>query len=128
MIRVTCAIIKDGDKIFAAQRGPHAQQALKWEFPGGKVEPGEKEEDCLKRELLEELKMIVKIKKRLPSFIHSYPEFTIELIPFLCSIDEKSHVTNEHARAGWFNQEQLNTLDWAAADVAVLQYILKEVL
>ncbi len=128
MIRVTCAIIKDGDKIFAAQRGPGAQQALKWEFPGGKVEPGESDEECLFRELNEELEMLVSIEKKLPSFFHDYPSFSLELIPFLCSLETKVHTANEHAGTGWFAREELQKLDWAAADVALMQFVLEKVL
>jgi len=128
MIRVTCAIIKDGDKIFAAQRGPGAQQALKWEFPGGKVEPGESDEECLLRELAEELEMLVSIEEKLPSFFHDYPSFSIELIPFVCSPKTEGHSANEHAGTGWFTREQLLQLDWAAADVAIMQYLLEKVL
>lgn len=128
MIRVSCAVIKKGDKVFAAQRGPAAQQALKWEFPGGKVEPGETGQECLKRELTEELEMQVTVIRKLPSFIHHYPLFTIELIPFLCKPENEAHSVLEHSGAGWFTREQLLQLDWAAADVAVLQYVIKEVL
>ena len=128
MTRVSCAIIKKGDKIFAAQRGPAAQQALKWEFPGGKVESGETDLECLKRELTEELEMQVKVIRKLPSFIHHYPSFTIELIPFLCKPENEAHSVLEHLGAGWFTREQLLQLDWAAADVAVMQYVIKEVL
>jgi 8-oxo-dGTP diphosphatase len=128
MIRVTCAIIKDGNKIFAAQRGPDAQQALKWEFPGGKVEPGETDEECLIRELIEELEMQVKLERRLPSVTHAYPFFSIELIPFVCSLENKAHFANEHSGTGWFTREQLLQLDWAAADVTVMHYVIEKVL
>lgn len=128
MIRVTCAIIKDGDKIFAAQRGPGAQQALKWEFPGGKVEPGESDEECLLRELKEELEMQVKVERKLPSFTHDYPSFSIELIPFVCHMQREGHSAKEHAVTGWFTRKELLELDWAAADVAVMHYVIEEVL
>ncbi len=128
MIRVTCAIIKDGDKIFAAQRGPEAQQALKWEFPGGKVEPGESDEECLLRELKEELEIQVKVERKLPSFTHDYPSFSIELIPFVCRMQREGHSANEHAGTGWFTRKELLELDWAAADVAVMHYVIEKVL
>jgi len=128
MIRVTCAIIKAGNKIFAAQRGPAAQQALKWEFPGGKVEANETDEECLKRELTEELEMQVRIIRKLPPFTHQYPAFKIELIPFLCLPENEGHSVLEHSGTGWFTRDQLLQLDWAEADIAVLQYVLKGVL
>jgi len=123
VIRVTCAVIVHRERIFAAQRGPHAHQPLKWEFPGGKVEPGESDEACLLRELSEELQMMVTIIKRLPVFRHQYPDFIIELIPFICRPDHTGHKLQEHEEAGWFPCRQLRKLHWADADVALMEYV-----
>lgn len=128
MIRVTCAVIMDGDKIFAAQRGPKSQQALKWEFPGGKVESGETDEECLKRELAEELQMQVIIIEKIPSVFHQYSEFSIELIPFICFPASKDFNPVEHLFTGWFDRNQLIKLNWAEADLKVLALIPKKYL
>lgn len=128
MIRVTCAVIIDGTKIFAAQRGPGSQQALKWEFPGGKVEAEETDENCLKRELDEELQMQVNILEKLPSVFHQYPDFSIELIPFLCSLANQSYYPVEHSVTGWFERDELKKLNWAKADEKVLDLVLEKYL
>lgn len=122
-IRVTCAVMIDNGKVFAARKGPDARQPLKWEFPGGKVEDNETDEECLARELDEELRMKVTILKRLPSFFHLYPEFKIELVPFLCRPVETNHQLLEHDQAGWFLPNQLKSLSWAEADAAIMDYV-----
>lgn len=127
-VRVTCAVIIDGQRVFAARRGPGGQQALKWEFPGGKLEAGETEEECLHRELAEELNMKVHILARLRSFFHEYTGFTIELIPFLCRLVEPGHTPLEHSSTGWFTSAELKDLDWAEADVALMKYVLEGLL
>ena len=110
-------------KVFAARKGPGTSQPLKWEFPGGKVEDNETDEECLARELDEELRMKVTILKRLPSFFHLYPEFEIELVPFLCKPVETNHQLLEHDRAGWFPPDQLKSLTWAEADAGLMGYV-----
>ena len=127
-IRVTCAVIIDGQRVFAARRGTVAQQPLKWEFPGGKIEPGETEEECLHRELAEELLMKVHIIARLRSFFHDYPGFTIELVPFLCRLLDPGHVLIEHSTTGWFTPKELFELDWAEADVPLMKYVVEGLL
>jgi 8-oxo-dGTP diphosphatase len=101
---------------------------MKWEFPGGKVEPGETEEECIKRELAEELQMNIHILTRLPSFYHTYPDFSIELIPFLCQLLEGGHTALEHNSTGWFSLPELLTLDWAEADKALMKYVVRNML
>ena len=123
LIRVTCAIIISGGRVFAARRGPGASQPLRWEFPGGKVEAGETDEQCLLRELNEELSMQVAILRKLPPFYHNYPGFRIELVPFVCHPASTGHVPAEHLQTGWFTPGRLKRLTWAAADVPVMQYV-----
>ena len=94
---------------------------LKWEFPGGKIEPGEKPEECLKRELVEELGVNVDILKPLPLQTHSYPQFTVTLYPFICSITAGEITLHEHAAAKWLAPEKLLSLDWAEADLPVIE-------
>ncbi len=126
-VRVVCAVITNGNRIFAAQRGPRVQQALKWEFPGGKVEPGETLEECLRRELSEELQMQVNIIEKLPSVFYRYPYFSIELIPFLCSAENQRFFPVEHLGAGWFEPYKLRELPWAEADLKVLDLVLRKI-
>ncbi|HAJ99798.1 MAG TPA: hypothetical protein DCM62_07215 [Bacteroidales bacterium] len=128
MLRVTCAVIASDGKVFAAQRHPAARHGLSWEFPGGKVEPFETEQDCLKRELWEELEMQVEIMCRLQPVQHCYGDFTIELIPFLCKPAKGGYILKEHTMAGWFSFDQVRELHWAEADRKILDQALALVL
>jgi 8-oxo-dGTP diphosphatase len=120
-IDVTCAIIEENDQILVTQRGARMRMPFKWEFPGGKIEPGETAEECLVREIYEELGIKVQIKFRLPPASHSYPDFDIRLHPFVCRIAHGSIVPAEHHAVCWMDLEQLWMLDWTEADVAVVQ-------
>lgn len=94
---------------------------LKWEFPGGKVDHGESTEECLQREIVEELGIQVGIEKRLPSTTHDYPTFSVTLYPFVCSIESGEIVLHEHATVTWLPPDDLHTLDWAEADLPVIE-------
>jgi len=93
---------------------------LKWEFPGGKIEPGESPEECLKRELVEELGVHVRVKQRLPAGVHHYPTFAVTLHPFICVIESGEIVLHEHAAVTWLPPDELLTLDWPEADLPVI--------
>ena len=93
---------------------------LKWEFPGGKIDPGESPEECLLRELREELRILVRLEQQLPVSTHHYPSVTVTLHPFVCTMATGHPNPQEHDTVAWFTPEKLCTLDWAAADVPVL--------
>ena len=93
---------------------------LKWEFPGGKIDPGESPEACLVRELYEELRVSVQVKRQLPASTHHYPSATVTLHPFVCTITAGQADPQEHDTITWCTPDELRTLDWAAADVPVL--------
>lgn len=124
-VQVTCAIILKEGKVLAAQRSETMSLPLKWEFPGGKINPNESEETCLKRELFEELNLSVVIKARLSNSLYNYGKFTILLIPFIVDYIESEIILHEHRQFGWFSKDQLRTLDWAPADVPVLAEFLE---
>ena len=99
---------------------------LKWEFPGGKVEDGEDLETCLQREIKEELGVELQVIEKLPSNLHSYtPAKSIKLIPFRCRMKACEIVLKEHEQILWLEKEHLKNLDWAEADVPVVEYYLK---
>ena len=93
---------------------------LKWEFPGGKIDPGESPAECLLRELREELRILVRLEQKLPVSTHQYPSVTVTLHPFVCTMATGQADPQEHDTVAWFTPEKLCTLDWAAADVPVL--------
>lgn len=126
-IHVTCAIIERDGLVLAAQRSGAMKMPLKWEFPGGKIDPGEDPDACLRRELIEEMDLEVSIKKALPPATHAYPAFTVTLYPFICSIVSGDPQLNEHAAITWLPPEQLRGLDWAEADVPVLSAYLHQI-
>ncbi len=120
-IHVTCAIIECNNLILAAQRSRNMKMPLKWEFPGGKIDSGETAEESLRRELMEELRIAVTIQDRLKPVRHAYSDVAIILHPFICRLVAGEPVRVEHAALIWLPLEQLDALDWAAADVPVLE-------
>jgi 8-oxo-dGTP diphosphatase len=125
MIKVSCAVIlnKDGE-ILVAQRSTKMSMPLKWEFPGGKLEPNETAEKCLHRELMEELNIEVQIIEQLSANLHAYSNFIIELIPFLCKYVKGAMLLKEHAQIKWVHPTELLALDWAGADVPIVKNFL----
>jgi 8-oxo-dGTP diphosphatase len=119
-LHVTCAIIERDGLVLAAQRSAAMSLPLKWEFPGGKIDSGETAEECLKRELVEEMGVRVRVGERLPESTHRYPTFTVTLYPFVCSIEAGEIVLHEHAAVSWLPAGELHTLDWAEADLPVI--------
>lgn len=127
MVLVTCAIIEHDGKILCAQRSEKMNLPFKWEFPGGKVEKGEDLETSLKREIKEELGVEIMVCKRLPANTHSYSkQESIKLIPFRCSLHTFEIDLKEHLKIEWVALHDLNKLDWAAADIPIVQYYIQK--
>jgi 8-oxo-dGTP diphosphatase len=124
IIRVACAVIQDQGKVLAAQRCPTMNMPLKWEFPGGKLHEGESAEECLARELDEELGIRVRIDHALPPVFHRYEEFAIELIPFVCTLTGGRLRLNVHRALAWLSPHELKVMDWPAADIPVIASFL----
>lgn len=123
-IHVACGIIERSGMVLAAKRGAGKAMPLKWEFPGGKIEPGESVEDCVRRELFEEMGIRVDIRAALPSSTHHYPDFSVTLHPVVCAIASGEIVLNEHAAIKWLSPADLRDLDWAEADFPVIDSYL----
>ena len=113
-------------RVSVSQRSAAMSMPLKWEFPGGKIDPGESPEACLRREIQEELSIQVSVGKNLPVITHHYPAFAIWLYPFICTIEAGEIVLHEHAAIAWLAPEKLHALEWAEADVPVLASYLAE--
>lgn len=119
-IQVTCAIIERDGFVLAAQRSATMSLPLKWEFPGGKIKAEESPEECLRREIAEELDVEIAACKPLPISTHAYPTITVTLYPFICTIIVGEIKLNEHKAVTWLPPEKLYQLDWAEADLPVL--------
>ncbi len=122
IVPVVCALIIDSRaQVLVAKRGENQKNPGMWEFPGGKVDQDESEENALKRELEEELGIRVKTGSRLDSVLYDYQEFAIELIPFVCRIAGGEIVPCEHQEVRWITPPQAVSLLWAPADIPVLK-------
>jgi 8-oxo-dGTP diphosphatase len=123
-IHVACAIIEKDGKVLSTQRSETMSLPLKWEFPGGKINDGERPEDCLSRELHEELGIAVVISESLAPTTHQYATFIITLYPFVCRITTGQIILHEHKAFTWLPPEKLHELDWAEADAPVIKSYL----
>jgi 8-oxo-dGTP diphosphatase len=125
IIPVTCAIINFDTKILAVQRSQTMKLPLKWEFAGGKIEAGESEVDCIKREVFEELNIQIEVKERLTPVIHEYPNFKIKLIPFITEYLSGELKLKEHSDYIIADKNDLVDLDWAEADLPILKELIE---
>lgn len=119
-INVVAAIIEDGNRIFATQRG-YGEFKDGWEFPGGKIETGESPKQALKREIKEELDMEIRVGDLLIVVEHDYPMFHLSMQCFLCSVVSGEIKLKEHEAAKWLTRDQLDSVDWLPADVKVVE-------
>ncbi|MBN1279787.1 MAG: (deoxy)nucleoside triphosphate pyrophosphohydrolase [Chlorobiaceae bacterium] len=117
---VVCAIIERQGSFLIAQRPKGKSLACKWEFPGGKVECGESALDALHRELREELGIAVMVSGALTPVFHMYPDFSLRLLPFLCTISAGEPVLHEHRAIAWITLEMIGGYDFPEADLPVL--------
>ncbi len=123
-IEVVAAIIKKDNKIFATQRG-YGDFKDGWEFPGGKMEPGESPEEALVREIEEELETEIRVEKMVHTIQYDYPQFHLTMHCFLCSIVSGELTLTEHEAARWLGKTEMNSVEWLPADIEVIE-ILKE--
>lgn len=127
MIPVTCAIIRNEDrKVLVVQRGEASDHPFKWEFPGGKLDPAETEEDCIIREISEELSIDIVIYGRLPEVEYDYGFKQIRLIPFICDTLDEKPVLSEHNDYKWAGVNDLDSFDFSGADVVVCRDYLEK--
>jgi 8-oxo-dGTP diphosphatase len=128
MITVTCAIIRnEDDEVLIVQRGAASDHPYKWEFPGGKLVEGETEEECIIREIAEELSMEIVICKKLIPVDHDYGNKHISLIPFICDTLDEIPFLSEHIGYKWVSHEDLLSFDYSEADVFVAKNYLRNV-
>ena len=119
---VAGAIIENG-KVFAAQRGNSGKTAFKWEFPGGKINPGETPEQALARELQEELSINVKVHELIYQVIDEYEDVILHIDTYRCELISGTPTLSEHIALAWSNKEELDNLEFSPADDPVLAKI-----
>jgi 8-oxo-dGTP diphosphatase len=125
LIDVTCAIILFDDKILVTQRSEQMKLPLKWEFPGGKLEINESVEECIIREIKEEINIEVAITRKMSNSIFDYGDFKINLIPFVADYVSGKIILSEHRAYKLLEKEELLNFDWAEADIPILEEFLK---
>ncbi|MDE7435548.1 MAG: 8-oxo-dGTP diphosphatase MutT [Lachnospiraceae bacterium] len=128
-IKVAAAIIMHDNMIFATQRG-YGEFKDGWEFPGGKLEPGESPQDALVREIREELDTEIEVGQLFDTVEYDYPAFHLSMDCFLCKVVSGNLVLKEHEAAKWLKGEELDSVAWLPADkdlVAKLAEYLKSI-
>jgi 8-oxo-dGTP diphosphatase len=125
-VEVVAAVIVKDSKILCVQRGISMLDYIskKWEFPGGKIEENESFEDALIREIQEELKLKIKVEKLFLTVDHTYQDFHLTMHSYLCETQNTELTLTEHLDFKWLEKEDLLALDWAAADIPIVNKLM----
>ena len=122
IVRVAAAVIINKDKVFATQRG-YGEYKDGWEFPGGKIEPGETPEEAIVREIKEELEAEIEPVKLIDTVEYDYPGFHLSMDCFLCRLKSENIVLKEHEAARWLDKSSLYDVEWLPADLGLIENI-----
>lgn len=122
---VVAAVIEKDNRIYCARRRNDGELALKWEFPGGKVESGETNQEALKREIREELSADIKVGDFITTVNHTYNTFKLTMHAYRAKVVSGDLVLSEHTGFKWLHPSELDSLDWAAADVPIVKTLMK---
>ena len=128
LVEVVAAVIKFDNKFLCLQRGkgPYDYVSLKYEFPGGKLEIGESRQQALIREIEEELDYAIQVEREFLTVEHQYPDFLLLMHSYLCTAKDVNFTLTEHIDYKWLIANQLESLDWAAADRAIVKQLVSE--
>ena len=126
-VEVVAAIVVFENKILCVQRGENKLDYIskKYEFPGGKMEVGETKEETIKREILEELNMKIEVQEEFITVTHQYPDFILTMHSFICKCYSPALTLTEHIDYKWLKKDDLENLDWAAADIPIVNELIK---
>ncbi|MBQ1563981.1 (deoxy)nucleoside triphosphate pyrophosphohydrolase [Candidatus Saccharibacteria bacterium] len=125
VIRVAAAVITNGDKFFATQRG-YGEWRGYWEFPGGKIEVGETPKEALHREIKEELDTEINVGDKLCTVEYDYPSFHLSMDCFLAKVKSGTLTLMEHDAAKWLHRDELDSINWLPADEVVIKGLKNE--
>jgi len=127
-LEVVAAIILNDNKILCVQRNKNKYDYIsyKYEFPGGKVEPGESRENALRREIMEELNIVIDIQSDFLVVRHEYPDFKLTMHSYICFCENTDMVLSEHVDFKWLPLDEIGGLDWAAADIPIVKKLMKK--
>jgi 8-oxo-dGTP diphosphatase len=120
LIEIAIALVWKDGRLLIARRPTGVHLAGLWEFPGGKIEPGEGREECRKRELVEEMGVQIEVGRPLTPATHDYAAFTVTLYPYVCSIASGEITLHEHSAISWLPAARMHELDWADADIPII--------
>lgn len=130
MLEVTCALLIQDQKVLIAQRSEYMSLPFLWEFPGGKLKPGETYETCIHREIDEELRVEIELFEQLEPCVYTYPDKAICLIPFIATIKQGKPTLTEHLAFAWVDKENIEEYVLAPADEQVwsryLQFVAEK--
>lgn len=121
-VRVVAAVIREGDKIFATQRG-YGEYKDGWEFPGGKIEEGETPQEALKREILEELDTEIEVGDLIMTIEYDYPTFHLSMDCFWAGVKAGTLELKEAEAARWLSKEELGEVEWLPADWELIRWL-----
>ncbi len=123
---LSAIIFNEKNEILIARRKPGMSQALKWEFPGGKLKPGESPEECLKREIKEELGINIQVEKIFHAVNYSYPDKNILLLAYISKYISGCFNLKDHSEFRWEIYQKLKNYDFSKADIPVVEKLEKE--
>ena len=126
IIRVVAAVIRDGGRIFATARG-YGEYKGGWEFPGGKIEPGETPQEALAREIREELDTEIAVGELIDTIEYDYPSFHLSMDCFWCTVREGTLTLKEAEEARWLTADTIDSVDWLPADRGLIRKIQREI-